>query len=135
MPRDIENCQSYVICNVIILQCRGTRQVDFPWARGTLVGVLSEAKSLNAVKGQKVAGSSPVRPTKHPTLLLFLALFNELTFENCVNSCLKWFSKVFERLNPNSRAFRLGLCQDITRHYACLTFCIRIRAIARASSM
>jgi hypothetical protein len=46
-------------------------------------------------------------------------LFNGLTFENCVKSCFKWFSKVFERLNPNSLVV---LCQDITRHYGCCSF-------------
>jgi hypothetical protein len=36
---------------------------------------------------------------------LHLMLFEELTGENCVNRRFKWFSKVFERLNPNSRDF------------------------------
>jgi len=50
-------------------------RVDVSWL-GHLLGVLSEAKSLNAVKGQKVAGSSPVRPTKHQ-------------FSHYFQSCLK----------------------------------------------
>jgi len=32
-------------------------------------------------------------------------LFSVETCENCVVSCFKWFSNVFERLKPNSRDF------------------------------
>ena len=40
----------------------------------------------------------------HHTLRIPL-LFTELALENCINSCFKWFSNVFERLKPNSSVF------------------------------
>jgi hypothetical protein len=52
-----------LLYNVFMFQCaRGYARVDAKLVR-TSADVLSEAKALNAVKGQKVAGSSPVRPS------------------------------------------------------------------------
>ena len=51
-------------CNVFILQCRG-KPASWSKRLGHLLVVLSAAKSLSAAKGQKVAGSSPVRPTNY----------------------------------------------------------------------
>lgn len=48
---------------LLLFIARAYPRVDVSWL-GHLLNVLSEAKFLNAVKGQKVAGSSPVHPTK-----------------------------------------------------------------------
>lgn len=52
-----------LLYNVFMFQCRDNPALTQNWQR-TSADVLSEAKALNALKGQKVAGSSPVRPTK-----------------------------------------------------------------------
>ena len=51
---------------------------------------------------------SPVQVRYGPptsTFSLFLLLFTELTFENCVNNCFKWFSKVLLKLKPRLCVF------------------------------
>ena len=54
---------------------------------------------------QKVAGSSPVRPTTNQNSQCSILFFIELTVENCIISCFKLFSKVFDKLKPNAREF------------------------------
>ena len=52
-----------------------------------------------------VEGSNPSSPATVPNFVFDSKLFNEFSVENCVIRCFKWFSKVFEILNPNSFDF------------------------------
>ncbi len=62
-------------------------------------------------------------------------LFTELSVKNCVINCFKWFSKVFERLNPNSFDFSTNSLSKYKHNISFLSHCIRIRGHARESSM
>jgi hypothetical protein len=54
---------------------------------------------------QKVAGSSPVRPTIYCFCSVELRLFLSETVENCVISCFKRSSNVLDKLKPRLRVF------------------------------
>ena len=65
----------------------------------------------------------------------FPPLFTELTFENWVTNCFKWFSNVFERLNPSSRVFETSSVSKYNTTFRLLLNCVCTRGEARGSSM
>jgi hypothetical protein len=62
-------------------------------------------------------------------------LFSVETCENCVVSCFKWFSNVFERLKPRSRDFSISSLSTYRTRLCLFDMCIYTRADARGSSM